>query len=55
MQGTVAAFDAEPDRARWCSTTARGGLPGEAFTASRLRLLRVGQRVKVDRGRERAA
>ena len=50
LQGTVATFDTET-----CAGTvlldsgAQVGFPGAAFTASGLRLLRLGQRVRLDR------
>jgi 2-phospho-L-lactate guanylyltransferase len=50
MQATVAAFD-EDHQHGWLllDDGRRLDFPTEAFAASGLRLLRVGQRVKIDR------
>jgi 2-phospho-L-lactate guanylyltransferase len=50
MQGTVATFD-EQTRAGsvLLDDGAELAFPAEAFTASGLRLLRIGQRVRLDR------
>ena len=49
MQGTVATFDEPGTTGRCCSTTARRWrFRRRAFAASGLRLLRLGQRVRVE-------